>query len=67
MDQTGRFHKEEQAVDDEEGEAWQRVSTKRNEMTADELHTYFDCQLRGVRECPNWGCDCIAILGDSDV
>jgi hypothetical protein len=36
-------------------------------MSADELHTYFDCQLRGVHECPNLGCNCIAILGDTDM
>ncbi len=61
---------EEQAVDEEEegGEAWQRVSKKcKSEMSADELHTYFDCQLRGVRECSNRGCNYIAILGDTDV
>ena len=61
---------EEQAVDEEEegGEAWQRLSKKRkSEMSADELHTYFDCQLRGVHECPNLGCNCIAILGDTDM
>ena len=49
---------EEQAVDEEEegGEAWQRVSKKcKSEMSADELHTYFDCQLRGMHECPNLG------------
>ena len=40
---------------------------RKSEISADELRTYFDCQLRGVRECPNRGCDCIAILGDTDV
>jgi hypothetical protein len=40
---------------------------RKSKMSADELRTYFDCQLRGVRECPNRGCDCIAILDNMEV
>ncbi len=54
--------------ENEEDEVWKRVSKKRKkEMTPDELCTYFDSQLKGVGDCPNQGCDCVAILADENV
>ena len=48
--------------ENEEDEVWKRVSKKcKKEMTPDELCTYFDSQLKGVGDCPNQGCDCVAI------
>ncbi len=59
--------KKEQEEVEEMGEVWQRVTKKcKSEMSDDELHTYFDSQLRGVGDCPNEGCDCVAILADRD-
>ena len=53
---------------EEEEEVWKRVSKKRKkEMTSDELCTYFDSHLKGVGNCPNQGCDCVAILADKNV
>ena len=50
------------------GEAWERVTKKRkSQMSNDELHTYFDSHLRGVGECPNPSCNCVAIIADRDV
>jgi hypothetical protein len=41
----------EQQVEEEMGEAWERVTKKRkSQMSDDELRTYFDSQLRGVGE-----------------
>jgi hypothetical protein len=36
-------------------------------MSDDELRTYFDSQLRGVGECPNPSCNCVAIIANRDV
>ena len=57
---------EQQQVEEEEmGEAWERVTKKRkSQMSDDELQTYFDSHLRGVGECPNPSCNCIAIIAD---
>jgi len=56
----------EQQVEEEMGEAWERVTKKRkSQMSNDELRTYFDSHLRGVGECPNPSCNCIAIIADS--
>jgi hypothetical protein len=53
----------EQQVEEEMGEAWERVTKKRkSQMSNDELRAYFDSHLRGVGECPNPSCNCIAIL-----
>ena len=58
----------EQQVEEEMGEAWERVTKKRkSQMSDDELRTYFDSHLRGVGECPNPSCNCIAIIADRDV
>jgi hypothetical protein len=41
----------EQQVEEEMGEAWERVTKKcKSQMSDDELRTYFDSQLRGVGE-----------------
>jgi hypothetical protein len=57
----------EQQVKKEMGEAWERVTKKRkSQMSNDELRTYFDSQLRGVGECPNPSCNCVAIIADRD-
>jgi hypothetical protein len=57
----------EQQVEEEMGEAWERVTKKRKSpMSDDELHTYFDSHLRGVGECPNPSCNCVAIIADRD-
>ena len=49
-----RDDKGEQQVEEEMGEAWERMTKKRkSQMSDDELLTYFDSQLRGVDECPN--------------
>ena len=43
--------KGEQQVEEEMGEAWERVTKKcKSQMSDDELRTYFDSQLRGVGE-----------------
>jgi hypothetical protein len=53
-----------QQVEEEMGEAWERVTKKRkSQMSDDELRTYFYSKLRGVSECPNPSCNCIAIIG----
>jgi hypothetical protein len=58
----------ERGDDGEEEEAWARVSKKRlKEMSPDELCAYFDSQLTAVRDCPNPGCNCVAILIDDEV
>ena len=58
----------EQQVEEEMGEAWERVTKKlKSQMSNDELQTNFDSQLRGVGECPNSGCNCVAIIADRDV
>jgi len=58
----------EQQVKEEMGEAWERVTKKRkSQMSNDELPAYFDSHLRGVGECPNPSCNCIAIIADRDV
>jgi hypothetical protein len=58
----------EQQVKEEMGEAWERVTKKlKSQMSDDELCTYFDSQLRGVGECPNPGCNCVAIIADRDI
>ena len=50
------------------GEAWERVTKKpKSQMSDDELRTYFDSHLRGVGECPNPSCNCVAIIADRDV
>ena len=55
----------EQQVEEEMGEAWERMTKKRkSQMSDDELRTYFDSQLRGVGECPNPSCNCVAIIAD---
>ena len=60
--------KGEQQVEEEMGEAWERVTMKhKSQMSDDELRTFFDSQLRGVGECPNPSCNCIAIIADRDV
>ena len=60
-------NKGEQQVEEEMGEAWERVTKKRkSQMSNDELHTYFDSQLRGVGKCPNPSCNCVAIIADAD-
>jgi len=57
----------EQQVEEEMGEAWERVTKKRkSQMSDDELRTYFDSHLRGVGECPNPSCNCVTILVDRD-
>ena len=62
-----RDDKGEQQVEEEMGEAWERVKKKRkSQMSDDELRTYFDSHLRGVGECPNPSCNCIAIIADRD-
>ncbi len=61
-------NKGEQQVEEEMGEAWERVTKKRkSQMSDDELHTYFDSQLRGVGECSNLSCNCVAVIADSDI
>ncbi len=61
-------NKGEQQVEEERGEAWERVTKKsKSQMSDDELHTYFDSQLGWVGECPNQKGDCVAILADRDV
>jgi len=63
-----RDNKGEQQVEEEMGEAWERVKKKRkSQMSDDELRTYFDSHLRGVGECPNPSCNCIAIIANRDV
>jgi hypothetical protein len=58
----------EQQVEEEMGEAWERVTKIcKSQMSDDELRTYFDSQLRGVGECPNLSCNCVAIIADRDV
>jgi hypothetical protein len=58
----------EQQVEEEMGEAWERVTKKRkSQISDDELRTYFDSHLRGVVECPNPSCNCVAIIADRDV
>jgi len=58
----------EQQVEEEMGEVWERVTKKRkSQMSNDELRAYFDSLLRGVGECPNPSCNCIAIIADSRV
>ncbi len=53
---------------EEEDEAWTRVTKKRlKEMSPDELCAYFDSQLKALRDCPNPGCNCVAILVNDDV
>ena len=43
------------------GEAWLRVAKKhKSDMSNNELHTYFDFQMRGVGKRPNQGCNCIS-------
>ena len=60
--------KGEQQVEEERGGAWERVTKKRkSQISDDELHTYFDSQLRGMGKCPNQGCNCFAILANRDV
>ncbi len=60
-------NKIEQQVKEEMGEAWERVTKKRkSQMSDDELHTYFDSQLRRVGKCPNPSCNCIVIIADRD-
>jgi hypothetical protein len=50
------------------GKAWERVTKKRkSQMSDDELRNYFDSHLRGVGECPNPSCNCVAIIADRDV
>jgi hypothetical protein len=70
-DDGGNDHDDEggeQQVEEEMGEAWERVTKKRkSQMSDDELHTYFDSHLRGVGECPNPSCNCVAIIADRDV
>jgi len=56
----------EQQVEEEMGEAWERVTKKcKSQMSNDELCAYFDSHLRGVGECPNPSFNCIAIIADS--
>jgi hypothetical protein len=59
---------EEQPEDhDAMEDAFQRVIRKRKcEMNYDELYMYFETQLRGLGECPNLGCNCLAIFVDAD-
>jgi hypothetical protein len=57
----------EQQVEEEMGEAWERVTKKcKSQMSDDELRTYFVSQLSGVGECPNPSCNCVAIIADRD-
>ena len=54
---------EDHAMED----AFQRVTRKcKCEMNDDELYVYFEPQLRGLSECPNLGCNCLAIFADVD-
>jgi len=47
------------------GEAWERVTKKlKSQMSDDKLRTHVDSHLRGVGECPNPSCNCVAILAD---
>jgi len=63
-----RDDKGEQQVEEEMGDAWERVTKKhKSQMSDNELHTYFDSHLRGVGECPNPSCNCVAIIADRDV
>jgi hypothetical protein len=58
---------EEQAEDRAMEDAFQRVTRKcKCEMNNHELYAYFKSQLRGLGECPNLGCNCLAILVDGD-
>ena len=67
-DDRGMHNNEgDQQVKEEMGEAWEKVTKKhKSQMSNNELRTCFDSQLRGVGECPNPSCNCVAIIADRD-
>ena len=50
------------------GVAWERVSKKQKSLMGnDEIHHYFDSQVRVGRKCPNQDCNCVGILVNNDI
>jgi hypothetical protein len=69
--------KGDEAVDEEEAEnkvveedaqvRWLRLGRKsKSELSENDLHNYFDEQMKRRITCPNKGCNCLAILANAN-
>ena len=50
------------------GVEWERVTKNcKSEMSDEELCIYLNDQLKGIGECPNWGCYCVKVLSKGNI